>query len=432
MPAASRRRSSSPRAASSRLRSALVITGSELVRGDRTDRNGPFLARELVRLGLEPASITIVGDDEHELEAAFAVGLEADLCVVSGGLGPTHDDRTVELVARAAGLSLHVDEGLRTQIGGISRAVAERLNRPYADFEAGVRKQATLPHGAVSLGLAGTAPGLVLRARNAVVIVLPGPPAELQRLWPRALETDAVRSVLAGVEPPEHRVLRFYGASESEVARALTEAGGEPPGVVATICARDFEIHVDLYGPGNGLAKVFRDRLARHLFAEDERGIEEVVLDLCRARGWTLATAESCTGGMVAARLTSVPGSSDVFLGSVVSYANEVKERELGVPRDTLERYGAVSEETAAAMSAGVRERLGADVAVSVTGIAGPGGGTADKPVGLVHLHAQTPEASHGIQFTYGQDRDSIRRRATVAALHLLRRLLTQNRDERE
>ena len=402
------------------------------MRGDRTDRNGPFLARELVRLGLEPASITIVGDDERELEAAFDVGLDADLCVVSGGLGPTHDDRTVELVARAAGLSLHVDEGLRTQIAGISRTVAERLRRPYADFEAGVRKQATLPEGAVSLGLAGTAPGLVLRARDAVVVVLPGPPAELQRLWPRALETDAVRNVLAGVEPPEHRVLRFYGASESEVARALTEAGGEPPGVVATICARDFEIHVDLYGPADGLASVFRDRLARHLFAEDERGIEEVVLDLCRARGWTLATAESCTGGMVAARLTSVPGSSDVFLGAIVSYANEVKERELGVPRETLERYGAVSEETAAAMSAGVRERLGADVAVSVTGIAGPGGGTADKPVGLVHVHVQTPEVAHGIQFTYGQDRESIRRRATVAALHLLRRHLTQNRDERE
>ncbi len=401
------------------------------MRGDRTDRNGPFLARELVRLGLEPASITIVGDDERELEAAFDVGLQADLCVVSGGLGPTHDDRTVELVARAAGLSLHVDEVLRAHIGEISRAVAARLKRPYADFEAGVRKQATLPEGAVSLGLAGTAPGLVLRARNAVVVVLPGPPAELQRLWPRALETDAVKGVLAHAEPPEHRVLRFYGASESEIARTLTEAGGEPPGVVATICARDFEIHVDLYGPASGLAEVFRERLARHLFAEDERRIEEVVLDLCRARGWTLATAESCTGGMVAARLTSVPGSSDVFLGAVVSYANEVKERELGVSRETLDRYGAVSEETAAAMSAGVRERLGADVAVSVTGIAGPGGGTEDKPVGLVHVHAETPEASHGIQFTYGQDRESIRRRATVAALHLLRRVLTQSRDER-
>jgi nicotinamide-nucleotide amidase len=401
------------------------------VRGDRTDRNGPFLARELVRLGLEPASITIVGDDERELETAFAAALDADLCVVSGGLGPTHDDRTVELVARAAGLPLHVDEELRTKIGEISRAVAARLKRPYADFEAGVRKQATLPEGAVSLGLAGTAPGLVLRARNAVVVVLPGPPSELQRLWPRALETEAIRGILARAEPPEHRVLRFYGASESEVARALTEAGGEPPGVVATICARDFEIHVDLYGPADGLADVFRERLARHLFAEDERGIEEVVLDLCRARGWTLATAESCTGGMVATRLTSVPGSSDVFLGSVVSYANAIKERELGVPRETLERYGAVSEETAAAMSAGVRERLGADVAVSVTGIAGPGGGTEEKPVGLVHVHAQTPETSHGIQFTYGQDRESIRRRATVAALHLLRRVLTQKRDER-
>ncbi len=399
------------------------------MRGDRTDRNGPFRARELVRLGLEPASITIVGDDERELEAAFDVGLQADLCVVSGGLGPTHDDRTVELVARAAGLSLHVDEALRAQIGEISRAVAARLKRPYADFEAGVRKQATLPDGAVSLGLAGTAPGLVLRARNAVVVVLPGPPAELQRLWPRALETEAVKGVLAHAEPPEHRVLRFYGASESEVARALTEAGGEPPGVVATICARDFEIHVDLYGPADGLADAFRDRLARHLFAEDERGIEEVVLDLCRARGWTLATAESCTGGMVATRLTSVPGSSDVFLGSIVSYANEVKESELGVPRETLERYGAVSEETAAAMSAGVRRRLDADVAVSVTGIAGPGGGTEDKPVGLVHVHAATPETSHAIQFTYAQDRESIRRRATVAALHLLRRVLTQNGD---
>ena len=156
--------------------------------------------------------------------------------------------------------------------------------------------------------------------------------------------------------------------------------------------------------------------------------MEEIVLDLCRTRGWTLATAESCTGGMVAARLTSVPGSSEVFLGSVVAYADEVKQRELGVNAETLERYGAVSAETAATMASGARTRLRADVAVSVTGIAGPGGGTAEKPVGLVYVHAETPEASRGIEFTYGQDRDSIRRRATVASLHLLRRLLTQSR----
>ncbi len=374
--------------------------------------------------------ITIVGDAEEELEAALAEGLRADLCVVSGGLGPTHDDRTVELVARAAGLPLQVDEALSAEIEGISRAFAERLRRPYADFETGVRKQATLPAGAVSLGLAGTAPGLVLQAGTAAAVLLPGPPAELRRLWPRALETEPVRRVLARAEPPEHRVLRFFGASESEVAQALAEAGGEPPGVAATICARDFEIHVDLYGPGDGLADVLRERLEKHLFSEEERGVEEIVLELCRARGWTLATAESCTGGLVAARLTSVPGSSDAFVGSVVAYANEVKERELGVDAETLERYGAVSAETAAAMAAGARHRLRADVAVAVTGVAGPGGGTPEKPVGLVHVHAATPEASHGIEFTYGQDRDSIRRRATVASLHLLRRLLSQSRHD--
>ena len=385
-----------------------------------------------MRLGLEPARIAIVGDDEEELEAALAEGLKADLCVVSGGLGPTHDDRTVELVARAARLPLAVDEGLEAEIEAISRAVAERLKRPYSDFEAGVRKQATLPDGAVSLGLAGTAPGLVLQAGEAAVVVLPGPPAELQRLWPRALETEPVRRVLAQATPPEHRVLRFFGASESEVARVLADAGGEPPGVTATVCAREFEIHVDLYGSADELADTLRERLGRHLFSEEERGVEEIVLDLCRTRGWTLATAESCTGGMVAARLTSVPGSSEVFLGSVVAYADEVKQRELGVDAETLERYGAVSAETAAAMASGARTRLRADVAVSVTGIAGPGGGTAEKPVGLVYVHGETPEASHGIEFTYGQDRDSIRRRATVASLHLLRRLLSQSRHEPE
>ena len=183
--------------------------------------------------------------------------------------------------------------------------------------------------------------------------------------------------------------------------------------MAATICARDFEIHVDLYGPADELADTLRERLAKHLFSEEERGVEEIVLELCRERGWTLATAESSTGGLVAARLTSVPGSSDVFVGAVVAYSNAVKEHELGVPAATLERYGAVSAETAAAMAAGARA-AGADVAVAVTGIAGPGGGTPEKPVGLVYVHAETPEAARGIEFTYGQDRDSIRRRATV------------------
>ncbi len=419
-----------------RPRAYILVTGSELVRGDRTDLNGPFLAAELLRLGLEPARIVIVGDREDELGDALSEGLRADLCVVSGGLGPTHDDRTVELVAHAAGVGLRLDEELHREIEGISRRFARRLGRPYVDFETGVRKQATIPEGAFSLGLAGTAPGLVLESDGALVVVLPGPPAELQRLWSRALETDPVRRVLARARPPDLRLLRFFGTSESAVAKALADAGGDGDGVEATICARDFEIHVDLVvEPGaearaDELSARLVAPLERYLFSRDDRPVQELLLDLCRERGLTLAAAESCTGGMIAQRLTSVPGSSEVFLGAVVAYADEVKSRELDVPAELLERHGAVSAETAAAMAAGARTRLGADVAVAVTGIAGPGGGSDEKPVGLVYLHAEGPDGARTADFVFPGDRESIRRRATLTALHLLRRLLEQTRDE--
>jgi nicotinamide-nucleotide amidase len=385
---------------------------------------------------MEPGRIEIVGDREDELGAAIRDGLQADLCVISGGLGPTHDDRTVALLARAAGVSLQLDERLHAEIEGISRSFAARLGRRYADFEPGVRKQATVPEGALVLGLAGTAPGLVLPTAGALVVVLPGPPAELQRLWPRALETAPMRALLARTRPPERRFLRFFGVSESAVAKALAEAGGDGNGVEATICARDFEIHVDLVvEPGaetraDELASSLREPLARYLFAEDEAPVAELVLDLCRERGLTLAAAESCTGGLVAAALTAIPGASDVFLGAVVAYADEVKVGKLGVPPDLLARQGAVSAETARAMASGARSRLGADVAVSVTGIAGPGGGTVEKPVGLVYLHAEGPEGGRTTDFQLPGDRESIRRRAAVTALHLVRQLLTQSRDE--
>jgi competence/damage-inducible protein CinA-like protein len=419
-----------------RPRGVVVVTGSELVRGERNDRNGPFLASELLRLGVEPARIEIVGDDPGELEAALRDGLEADLCVVSGGLGPTHDDRTVELLARAAGRELVLDAALESEIEGVSRMVAERLRRPYSDFEEGVRKQATIPEGAIVVGVAGTAPALVLRCTSSVAIVLPGPPGELRRLWPLALETEPVRAVLARARAPERRLLRFYGASESSVAQALAEAGGEADGLTATVCAHDFEIHVDLVVENEGreradvLAAELRERLAKYLFAEDGKPVEELVLEACRERGLSLGVAESSTGGLVAARLTSVPGSSDVFKGGVVAYANEAKVAQLGVPEELLARYGAVSAEAAAAMAAGARERLGVDVAVAVTGIAGPGGGTAEKPIGLVYLHAEGPEGGLAREFDFPGDRNAIRSRATAGALHLTRRLLAQIRQK--
>ena len=418
----------------SRPRAAIVATGSELVRGERQDRNGPFLAAEAVRLGLEPASIFIVGDGVPDLEHAFREAFEADIVLVSGGLGPTHDDRTVELVARVAGRPLVVDADLEQEIGAVSRMIAERLRRPYEDFSAGVRKQATRPEGSISLGLAGTAPGLVLDLDHVVVVILPGPPRELQRLWPRALATTPVQRVLARAPSRTHGVLRFFGTPESAVAEVLAAAGGEGDGVDVTICARDFEIHVDLFvEPGaepraGHIVEALRRDLGGYLFGEDERTIAEIVLDLCRARGLTLATAESCTGGLVAARLTAVPGSSDVFRGSVVAYANDVKEESLGVPADILERFGAVSAESAEAMARGVRDRLGVDLAVAVTGVAGPGGGTEEKPVGLVFAHAIGPDGERSVRTELPGDREMIRGRATAAALHLVRRLL-ESRD---
>jgi nicotinamide-nucleotide amidase len=416
-----------------RPRGVVVVTGSELVRGERTDRNGPFLAGELLRLGVEPARIEIVGDDPAELEAALREGLGADLCAVSGGLGPTHDDRTVELLARATGRELVVGAALEAEIEAISRGIAERLRRPYADFEEGVRKQATLPEGAEVVGIAGTAPALVLASGGAVFVVLPGPPSELRRLWPEALQTGPVREVLSRAREPERRVLRFSGASESAVAQALARAGGEADGLAVTVCARDFEIHVDLvFEPeaateADRLSARLRETLSSFLFAENERPVEELVLTACRERGLALAAAESCTGGLVAARLTSIAGSSDVFRGGVVAYADDVKHVELGVLEELLVRHGAVSAEVAAAMATGARARLEADVAVAVTGIAGPGGGTPDKPVGLVYLHAEGPDGGVARELNLPGDRAAVRGRATAAALHLVRTLLAQS-----
>jgi nicotinamide-nucleotide amidase len=422
---------------SPRPRAVVVVTGSELVRGERTDRNGPFLAAEALRHGLEPARITIVGDNPAELEAALREGLEADACLVSGGLGPTHDDRTVELLARAAGLDLVVDEALEHEIESISRAVAERLRRPYADFSPGVTKQATRPAAARSIGLAGTAPGLVLQApTGCVVVVLPGPPGELRRLWPNAVASEPMRELLGRTRPPGRRVLRLFGVSESAVARALEEAGGDGDGVEATICAREFEIHVDLVvEPGADeradlLEAGLAERLERWLFGRDERSVEELVLSLAGARGLRLATAESCTGGMVAARLTGIPGSSASFVGGVVAYADDVKRAELDVPAELLAEHGAVSPEVATAMAEGARARLRADVAVAVTGVAGPAGGTPDKPVGRVYVHAVGPDAAIARVLDLPGEREQVRVRATVTALHLLRALLTGSRDE--
>jgi len=411
----------------------VVLTGSELVRGDKADANGAFLARELTRLGLEPRRILVVGDAPRELQAAVREGLEADVCVLSGGLGPTHDDRTVETLALETGRPLRLDELLEREIEAVSRGVAERLGRPYADFIPGVRKQASLPDGAVSLGLAGTAPAVLVERDGRIAVALPGPPAELRRLWPRVVESRPFERVVARAERPRHTVLRLFGPPESAVARVLEEQGGEGGGLDVTVCAQDLEIRVDLLARGGGdepagrVAAALRARFENELFAEDESTVGELVLARCRELGLRLATAESCTGGLVGARLTDAAGASEAYAGGVIAYSDELKARLLGVPVETLERYGAVSAETARAMAGGARTALGADVAVAVTGVAGPGGGTPEKPVGLVYVHASSPEGEEARELRIPGDREAIRGRATGISLHTLRRLLTRS-----
>jgi nicotinamide-nucleotide amidase len=407
------------------------------VRGAIADANGAFLARELTSLGVEPVRWLVVGDRPDELEAALREALEADVCITCGGLGPTHDDRTVETLARVTGRALVLDPALETEIEGVARAVAERLGRPYEDLSTGVRKQATLPDGAVSLGLAGTAPAFVLEhVPGRLSVSLPGPPGELRRLWPAVLASPALQALVASAARPEHRVLRFFSVPEAAVADAVEQAGGEGEGLELTVCARNFEIDVDLYVTAGGeeraaaLEARLMERFGDAFFARDDRPVAAIVLDRCRELGLTLASAESCTGGLVAALLTEIAGSSDVFLGSVVAYANEVKEEALGVPGATLAAHGAVSAETASAMAAGARERLGADLAISTTGVAGPGGGTAQKPVGLVYTAVSGPMGERVDELRLPGSREEIRLRSAVLSLHSLRRLLAQTAGE--
>ena len=412
----------------SRPRAAILLTGNELLRGVISDANAPHLARALERLGFSLTRTVIVGDGLDDIRAGLRTVLEtADLVVTSGGLGPTHDDRTVEAIAAEAGVPLVLDEDVLGRITRWTNGVAERYGFEPGRFDAGNRKQAHIPEGSDVLGIAGTAPALVVRMGDAHLVVLPGVPSELRRLWPLAPDHPALAELFARAQPRRRWLIRTYGIGESHVADLFAEAGGDPEGVETSICARNFEIEIDIRAEGrseeNGAAMNERmtAALGEFVFAHDERPLSEIVLDLLGEQGWTAATAESCTGGMVAARLTDIAGSSEAFAGGVVAYSNELKMSLLGVPAELLEVHGAVSAETAEAMAEGARQRLGADVAVSVTGVAGPGGGTEEKPVGLVYLHVASPAGGEGRRMEWPGDRAIVRARATVAALQLLR-----------
>jgi len=416
-------------------RAGIVVTGTEVLTGRVQDRNGPWLADRLLELGVELAHITICGDRPQDIEAQlrFLAGEGVDLIVTSGGLGPTADDMTVATVARFCNRELALDEELERKIATILKTLMQRFTE--VDFEAVMaanRKQAMVPVGARVLDPVGTAPGVVVPGKPTVV-VLPGPPRELQPMWATAVQTAEVAEAIAGRTEYRQETVRMFGLPESGLAETLRDAEADIPGfdrLEITTCLRRGELEiVTRYEPEAGdvyrqLVDVLRERHGDALFSTDGSLIDDQIADLLSGR--TIVTAESCTAGMVAARLTDRAGSSDYVAGGVVSYSNDAKVDLLGVDRALIDEHGAVSEPVAEAMAAGALSRFGADTAVAITGIAGPGGGSAEKPVGTVCFSVMLGDGTtHTRTLLLPGNRSDVRERSTTVAMHLLRRVLT-------
>jgi len=417
-------------------RAGIVVTGTEVLTGRVQDRNGPWIADRLLELGVELAHITICGDrpDDIEAQLRFMAEQGVDLIVTSGGLGPTADDMTVAVVARFCGRELVLDNEVENKIAEILKKLMGHFNLEHFDAVlAANRKQAMIPAGAQVLDPVGTAPGVVVPGKPTVV-VLPGPPRELQPMWHKAIETSAAQQAVAGRTIYRQETIRMFGLPESGLAETLREAETSVPGfdsLEITTCLRRGEIEmVTRYEPDAGavyaqLTQLLREKHGEHVYSEDGSQVDDQVARLLTGR--RIATAESCTAGLLAARLTDRPGSSDYVMGGVVSYSNEAKQQLLGVDAALIEANGAVSQPVAEAMAAGALQRFGADTAVAITGIAGPGGGTAEKPVGTVYF---TVKLADGPMITRTMrlpgNRSDVRERSTTVAMHLLRRTLIE------
>ncbi len=417
-------------------RAGIVVTGTEVLTGRVVDRNGPWLAERLRELGVDIAHIAVVGDRPEDISGALRFFRDEgmDLVVTSGGLGPTADDLTARVVGDFQERPSALDEALSERIADIVRPLLARWPDldPAAILEAN-RKQAMVPSGATVLEPVGTAPGLVVPPPSGVaptVVVLPGPPRELQPMWAAAVETEAFRAATGEAVEYRQTTLRLFGIPESEIAETLRVAG-DLSSLEVTTCLRRGEVEVvTRYEPAAQEAyerfeAVVRERHADTLFSDDGRSVDEQVADALTERGLTIATAESCTGGLLGGRLTERAGSSAYALGGLVVYSNEAKTVLAGVPAELISLHGAVSPEVAEALADGARTALGADVGIGITGIAGPGGGTEEKPVGTVCFSVSTGSGECLTRTVHLPGaRADVRDRSTTVALHLVRRVL--------
>lgn len=406
----------------------IVSTGSELLLGQIINTNAPYLAQKLNEIGYDAVYQSTVGDNRQRMASVLSIALErADIVITSGGLGPTRGDITKEVTAELLGRPMYLhDESVEHIKGFFER---RRLTMSQNNL-----RQAMMPEGAIVVkNFRGTAPGVVLEHEGKTIIHLPGPPMELEYMF-----ENGIRPYLANRFGNQgmivSKVLRTFGLGESALEERIHDYILAQKNPTLALLARSGEIHVRLTAKGETadhahrligeLEPKIRERIGEFVFGTDGQGLEQVVGEELTAKKYTLALAESCTGGAVSARLTDIPGSSAYLIGSIVSYSNPIKSGFVGVPESILEEKGAVSEETALAMAEGIRERFGADIGVGVTGIAGPGGGTEAKPVGLVYIAVAGPDGTVVEEERFVGQRNVIRTRTVNAALNLVRQYL--------
>jgi nicotinamide-nucleotide amidase len=405
----------------------IIAVGSELLTPERLDTNSLYLTAELNKLGVEVVTKCVIGDDLNRLADAVARALDrSGIVILSGGLGPTEDDLTREAVAQATGRELvfhpEIAEALERRFAAMKRKMSE-INKRQAFVIAGAE---ILPNDR------GTAPGQWVSTNRAVAMLLPGPPHELKAMFEQQCLPRLIR--IAPKQAIRTAFLRVTGMPESDLDALISPVYKKYPNVATTILAANGDLQVHLCARCDTapeaealLAEVvppIESLLGDRLYSRNGDPLEVLVGGLLRQCNATLAVAESCTGGMLGARLTAVPGSSQYFAGGFITYSNRLKHELLGVPAETLDSFGAVSPETAEAMAAGARERAGSTYAVSITGVAGPDGGSPEKPIGLVYIGIAGPEGTAVAQRRFIGDRERIRVFTTQAALDLLRRRL--------
>lgn len=414
------------------MRLEIVTIGDELLLGFTTDTNAAYLARSLAAHGVEIVRRATVGDDADAIAAAVRDALDRTGAVITtGGLGPTADDLTKPAIAAVFGRRLEMREDIVGMIEERFRQYGFKGPMPLSN-----RQQALVPEGARVLeNRHGSAPGIWIEdQRRRWVAMLPGVPREMRGMTHDVIIPE-IRARMGAVSQVVHsRTLRCIGISESALADRLGDRAravrGLPVAYIPSVAGIDLRLTARGMSPDDALAVLdaavaeLRPIVGENVYGEDDMDLADLVLQLCRERGLRVAVAESCTGGMLGARLTAIPGSSDVFTGGVIAYDDDVKVRLLGVDPATLRAHGAVSEETVREMAAGIRRALSTPVGIAITGIAGPGGGTAEKPVGLVWCAADIDGRVRATQRVYPGNREEIRQRAAQAALDLVRRMI--------